>query len=297
MATGLWDEERWAAAAMITPVTAGGGIDHGRLASLGKRLLEHGLNGLVVFGTTGEGASFPAGERLEAVEAMIGAGIDPGRLCLGLASSAPAEMAWLARRAGDLGLAATLATPPFFFRDVDQEGVYRAYAMMLEAAGPEAPPLMLYHIPQVAGVRLEVRTVARLVERFPEKVRGIKDSEPSTAYMRSLLETMGRRMTVVLGVESMLPEGLALGARGTVCGMGNLIPAAIARLVRGEPGGIEPVLALEQAYGAFAGVTGIPATKAAVADRLGDDAYRACVPPLLPVSAADAAPLVRCSTL
>jgi 4-hydroxy-tetrahydrodipicolinate synthase len=287
----LWSEPRWACAALVTPVDAAGRIDVERLARLGRSLLERGLNGLVLFGTMGEGASFPAAERLEAAERLVGLGLDPGRLVLGVASSAPAEAAWMARRAGGLGLAAVLGTPPFFYREVEQEGVYRAYATVVEAAGAEAPPLLLYHIPQVAGVRVEVATVRRLVEGYPGAVRGIKDSEGNAAYTRSLLGEVGARTAVLVGAEALIPEAMGLGARGTICGMANLIPRAIARLVEGDAGGLEPVLAMERA---LEGMPVIPAVKAAVGERLGEAAaWRACVPPLLPASEEQAARLAE----
>jgi 4-hydroxy-tetrahydrodipicolinate synthase len=292
----LWDEPRWACAAVVTPVDGEGRIDIGRLARFGTLLLARGLNGLVLFGTMGEGASFPAAERLEAAERLVGLGLDPGRLVLGAASSAPAESAWLARRAGGLGLAAVLATPPFFFRDgVEQEGVFRAYAMTVEGAGGEAPPLLLYHIPQVAGVRVEPATVRRLVEAFPGAVRGVKDSEGDAAYTRALLGEIGGRAAVLVGAEALIPAAMGLGARGTICGMANLIPRAIARLVGGDGGGLEAVRAMDQA---LEGAPVIPAVKAAVGVRLGEaEAWRACVPPLLPTSGERAAALAELADL
>lgn len=293
----LWGHPRWACAAVVTPVDAATGrIDAERLARFAGGLLGSGLNGLVLFGTMGEGASFPAPERLETAERLVGLGLDPGRLVLGVASSAPAESAWLARRAGGLGLAAVLATPPFFFRNgVEQEGVYRAYATVVEAAGAEAPPLLLYHIPQVTGVRIEVATVRRLVEGYPGAVRGIKDSEGNAAYTRALLGEVGARTAVLVGAETLIPEAMGLGARGTICGMANLIPRAIGRLVKGDAGGLEAVLAMGRT---LEGMPVIPAVKAAVGVRLGEaEAWRFCVPPLLPASGEQAIALAGLADL
>jgi 4-hydroxy-tetrahydrodipicolinate synthase len=288
---GLWDEAGWACAAMVTPIDASGRIDADRLARFGQRLMGAGLNGLVLFGTMGEGPAFPAAERLDAAAALIDRhGFEPGRLVLGIGSCAPAETAWLARRAGELGIAAVLATPPFFFRDVQQEGVYRFYATLAEAAGRGGAPLLLYHIPQVAGVPLSADTVARLVEGHPEVVRGIKDSGADLPYTRALLKRLDGRAAVLVGAEQHIAEAMTLGARGTVCGMANLIPATTARLVAGDPEASAPVAALAQA---FEVLPVIPAVKAAVGEILGDPAWRACVPPLLPATDEQAAALVR----
>lgn len=294
MADGLWGEPRWAGAAMVTPVTAQGRIDVGRLSALAQRLVDRGINGLVLFGTMGEGPSFSAAERLEATARMIEEGFAPERIVLGIGATAQSDMAWLARRSGELKLAAVLATPPFFFRDVSQEGVFRAYAGIAEAAGGEAPPLLLYHIPQVTGVRVEVATVSRLIEAFPQAVRGIKDSEGSLEHTRSLLAEVGSRTAVLVGAEPHIPEALRLGARGTICGMANVIPDVIARLVAGDPEALGPVEAVEAALD---GVPVIPVVKAAVGERLSDPAWAACMPALMPARPDEAAPLARISTV
>jgi 4-hydroxy-tetrahydrodipicolinate synthase len=279
---GLWGEAGWACAAMVTPIDGAGRVDVDRLGRFGQRLMGAGLNGLVLFGTMGEGPAFPAAERLEAAAALVDRhGLEPGRLVLGIGSCAPAETAWMARRAGELRLAAVLATPPFFFRDVRQEGVYRFYATLAEAAGRGGAPLLLYHIPQVAGVPLTADTVARLVEGHPEVVRGIKDSGGDMAYTRALLERLDGRGAVLVGAEQHIAEAMTLGARGTVCGMANLIPGATARLIAGDRGALASVEAVAEA---FSGVPVIPAVKAAVGEVLGDPAWRACVPPMMPAS-------------
>ena len=288
----LWDEAGWACAAIVTPIDGAGRIDVDRLGRFGQYLMGAGLNGLVLFGTMGEGPAFPAAERLETAAALVDRhGFEPGRLVLGIGSCAPAETAWLARRAGELRLAAVLATPPFFFRDVEQEGVYRFYATLAEAAGRGGAPLLLYHIPQVTGVPLSIDTVARLVEGHPEVVRGIKDSGANLPDTRALLERLDGRGAVLVGAEQHVAEAMALGGRGTVCGMANLIPGAMARLVAGDRDAASA--AVESLGQAFEGLPVIPAVKAAVAELLGDPAWRACVPPLLPATDEQAAALVR----
>lgn len=292
--TTLWDEARWACAAVVTPIDASGRIDAGKLHGFIERLYGHGINGVVLFGTMGEGPAFSAAERLEATAKLIELGLDPGRIVLGIGSNAPSEMAWLARRAGELSLAAVLATPPFFFRDVDQEGVVACYGAIVEGAGAEAPPLMLYHIPQVCGVPVTVDTTERLIELFPGRIRGTKDSEGNIAYTRELVSRLAGRMTVVVGAEPNVPEAMAGGARGTICGMANLIPGAIARMVAGDASALVPVKALGAA---FDGMPVIPAVKGAVGAALGDPAWAACVPPLRPADAAHVAKLGRHTAL
>lgn len=286
--TTLWDEARWACAAVVTPIDAAGRIDAGKLHGFIDRLHGHGINGVVLFGTMGEGPAFSGKERLEATVRLIELGVDPGRIVLGIGSNAPSEMAWLAREAGELDVAAVLATPPFFFRDVDQEGVVACYGDVVEKAGADAPPLMLYQIPQVCGVPVSVDTAERLLGLFPQKIRGIKDSLGDMTYTRELVGRLAGRMTVVVGAEPNVMEAMQGGARGTICGMANLIPGVIARMVGGDESALAPIRALGAA---FTGMPVIPAVKGAVGAALGDPSWAACVPPLRSAGAAHVARL------
>ncbi len=277
---GLWDEPSWVCAALVTPIDGQFQIDAARLAAFGARLLDKGLNGLVPFGTMGEGPAFSAAQRFEAVARILELGLPADRIVLGIGGGGLADQAWLGRKAGELGLAGVLATPPFFFREVDQDGVYAFYAALADALGPEAPPLLLYHIPQVCGVPVAVETVARLVDDYPGRIGGIKDSGADLAHTLELIAAVGSRTAVLVGAERHLPDAMPAGARGTICGLANLVPAAVCDLVAGGTDGLEPILACAKA---LAAVPVIPTVKAAVGVALADAAWGRCVPPLRPV--------------
>ena len=294
MDLGIWQEAKWACAAMVTPVDGSGRIDAGRLAGYGRTLLARGINGLVPFGTMGEGPAFGVAERLEATARLVELGLPADRLILGIGASATSDMVWLGRKAGELGIAGVLATPPFFFRDVDQEGVHAFYAGLADGLGAAAPPLMLYHIPQVCGVPVAVPTVERLVAGFPGRIAGIKDSAADLPYTRALLAAVGSRTTVVVGCEAHLPEVMPLGARGTICGLANLIPRSIAGLVGGDAARLDDVAACGRL---LQGVPVIPTVKAAVGTGLGDPAWAACMAPLRAVSGESAAALAAVTQL
>ncbi|HET6467858.1 MAG TPA: dihydrodipicolinate synthase family protein [Geminicoccaceae bacterium] len=275
---GLWQEPVWACCAVATPLTDGEAIDTRRLAALGRRLMDLGVNGLALFGTTGEGPCFPATERIAACERLLRQGLPAGRLILGIGSAVPEEAAWMARQAGALGLAAVLATPPFYFKEVSDEGLFRAYAALVERAGPEAPPVILYHIPSVTGIALSHGLIERLATAFPVRILGVKDSGADWSATARLLERFPQ-LAVTVGAEEHVRDAVAAGARGTICGLANVAPRLVARLVRGEAAAAVEMEALGRA---FDGLPFLPALKAMLADALDDAAWRAVLPPLVP---------------
>ena len=279
---------------MVTPVDDALQINAALLSAFGARLLDHGVNGLVPFGTMGEGPAFSTAQRLDAVARLVELGLPADRIVLGINGGGLADQAWLGRQAAGLGVAAVLATPPFFFREVEQAGVYAFYAALTDALGPQAPPLLLYHIPQVCGVPVAIETVTRLVEDFPGRIGGIKDSGADLAHTLELLGAVGDRAAVLVGAERHLPEAMPAGARGTICGLANLIPAAVRDLTGGGPSGLA---AVEACATALAGIPVIPTVKAAVGLALGEGGWSACMPPLQAVAEDRARPLAALTRL
>ena len=117
---GLW-------VAMATPLDAEGHVDHTLLARHGLWLLEQGCDGLVPFGTTGEGPSFSGAERIAAAEALLRAGVPAARIGLGTGCPAIPDTVAMTREALSLGMTHALILPPYFFRDADDQGIEDAF--------------------------------------------------------------------------------------------------------------------------------------------------------------------------
>ena len=222
---GLW-------AAMATPLDAEGQIDHGLLARHGLWLLENGCDGLVPFGTTGEGPSFSASERLGATEALLRAGIPAHRIGLGTGCTAIADTVRMTRDALALGLTHALILPPFFFRDADDAGIEDAFAAIVDGIGSERLRAVLYHIPQVSGVPVPAAALGRLRARYGAMVAGVKDSTGDMASFRAFRAAAPDAATLV-GAEGDIARALAEGGAGSICAMVNIAP----KLVRAMWGG------------------------------------------------------------
>lgn len=249
---GLW-------VAMATPLDAAGNVDHPAFVRHAQWLLAKGCDGLVPFGTTGEGTSFSASERLAAAEALLRAGIPALRIALATGFPAITDSIALTRQALGLGLVHALLLPPYFYRDATAAGIEDAFAAILDGVGDDRLRATLYHIPQVSGVAVPPSAVAGLRVRFGRILAGVKDSSGDFAQFRAF-RAAAPEVAVVVGNEPDISRARAEGGTGTICGMANLVPDLVRAMFTGHP----PETAMQEAVGLITGPF-IPALKAALA--------------------------------
>ncbi len=139
-------------AAALTPMDVDLNPDHGAFADHCRRLLEAGCHGVAVFGTTGEATSFSVDERLAALEAPLAEGLPAEALLPGTGSSALTDTVRLSRAAVQAGAAGALVLPPFYYKGVSDDGLFRFFAEVVERVDDDRLRLYLYHIPHLTGV-------------------------------------------------------------------------------------------------------------------------------------------------
>lgn len=254
---GLW-------VAVATPVTSGG-VDTARLAAHADWLLGEGCDGLVLFGTTGEGTSFSARERLDAVAALLRHGIAAGRLGLGTGFPSVTDTVALTRDMLALGLRHALVLPPYFYRDAPAEGLEDAFAALLDGVADDRLRATLYHIPQVSGVTVPPAVLARLRARYGVVLAGVKDSSGEFAHFRAF-RAAAPDVSVTVGSEADIGRAVAEGGAGTICGMANLVPNTVRAMFGGTQAAEDAMrAALALMQGPF-----VPVLKSALAAMTGD---------------------------
>ena len=249
---GLW-------VALATPLDAAGGVDHAAFAAHATGLIARGVDGVVAFGTTGEGTAFSASEKLAAVEALLAAGIVPARIGLGTGSPAIPDAVALTRAALDLGLVHALVLPPYYDRSVTAEGIEAAFAAIVEGVGDDRLRLTLYHIPQTSGVAVPPAVAASLRARYGRVVAGLKDSSGDFESFRAF-RAAAPELAITVGSEKQIGRALAEGGTGTICGLANVVP----ELVRDMFGASDAEAPMSEAQDLFAGAF-VPTLKAALA--------------------------------
>ena len=278
--TGLWPP-------VTTPFAADGSVDFPALVKHSKTLLDEGSTGLAILGTTSEANSLTLDERRRVIDAHVEAGIDPGRLIPGTGACAIDDAAALTRHAGELGAAAVLLLPPFFYKGVSDDGLFAFVSAVIERSGPKVPRIMLYHIPPMAAVGWSHALVARLIKAFPGIVAGMKDSSGDADHTRRTIEAFPD--FAVFPALRFISRRRSTGARRDASRRApTSTRAAIAELIAahgsGDLSARQDKLNLVRTAVQSRGL--IPAIKAVLAARYRNDGWRNVRPPL--VSASDA---------
>jgi 4-hydroxy-tetrahydrodipicolinate synthase len=208
--------------ASATPVLEDGTPDHATFASHCHALLQEGCDGIALLGTTGEANSFSITQRQSLLDKVIASGIDPQRLLPGTSQTNVVDTVTLMRHAVEAGVKATVVLPPFYYKGVSDEGLFRFYAEAIEGVGRDDLRVVLYHIPPIAQVGLSIELVGRLLEAFPGIVVGIKDSSGKLESMRQFASTF-QDFSVLAGADPFMLPLLHSGGAGCITSSSNLI--------------------------------------------------------------------------
>ncbi|MDA8012568.1 MAG: dihydrodipicolinate synthase family protein [Alphaproteobacteria bacterium] len=178
----------WAAA--LTALEDNGALDVKPTVWHWRWLLEAGgCAGVVPFGTTGEGPSLSGAERVRALEAALADGIDTQRLWPGTGGASLDETIELTRRVRSLGFPGALILPPFFYPS-DDEGLAKWYGAVFESLDADGGGgdfgVLLYNIPKLSRSRITLPLVSSVLERFPHRLVGVKDSDGEWDHLSAL---------------------------------------------------------------------------------------------------------------
>ena len=268
---------------VLTPFTNDLEPDQGRFVQHCRWLLDSGV-GLAVFGTNSEANSLSVAERLNLLDVLLAAGIDPARLMPGTGCCALPDTVELTKKAVGAGCAGVLMLPPFYYKNASDDGLFRSYSEVIQRVGDGRLRVYLYHIPPVAQVPLSLALIERLLGEYPGTIAGIKDSSGdwnNTAAMLHSFQSDG--FDVFCGSEVFLLQTLRGGGAGCITATGNVNPAAIVDLYESwqQPGADERQAALTATRREFEIMPMIVSMKAAIAWQRNDEQWHNVRPPLM----------------
>jgi 4-hydroxy-tetrahydrodipicolinate synthase len=275
---------------VVTPFTRDLRPDPERFIAHCRWLLSQSC-GLAVFGTNSEANSLSVDERTALLETLLSAGLDPTRMMPGTGCCALTDSVRLTEHAVKAGCAGVLMLPPFYYKDVTDDGLYRHFAEVIERVGDARLRIYLYHIPPVAVVGITPKLVERLMKHYPSAIAGMKDSSGDWSNTKTMLDSFATSgFDVFPGSETFLLAGMRHGAAGCISATANVNPAAIDRLYREwrSADADEQQEALNLVRKTVGQYVMIPALKQVIAHYAQDPEWVTVRPPLTELTAAQA---------
>ena len=280
---------------VVTPFDSNLKPDAARLVKHCQWLLANDV-GLAVFGTNSEANSLSVDEKLHLLDALAEAGIPGERMMPGTGCCALSDSVTLTRKAVKHGAGGVLMLPPFYYKGVSDEGLYRNFAEIIERVGDSRLRVYLYHIPQVSNVPISLTLIERLLKAYPGTIAGVKDSSGNWDNTNAMLEQFQPEgFDVFPGSETFLLAALRGGGAGCISATANVNPAAIAKLNATWQNNDADAQqkALDNIRDIFQDYVMIPALKAAVAHYGGDSTWNRLRPPLVELTDAERANLAK----
>lgn len=228
---------------MITPVRPNGELDEPAVRRVIDYLIEGGVSGVFILGTTGEAASISNGMKIRMAAITVEQTAKRALVYAGISHNCFANSVEAAQAFFELGVNVTIAHLPSYYElnPAEQESYY------ITLSHNVAGPLMLYNIPTTTHISMPLDVIDRL-SALPNIV-GLKDSQNDASRMANVMELLGGRsnFSIFFGANPLSARALLLGADGIVPSLGNLVPKLCWRLYdSARQGDIETVETCQQ---------------------------------------------------
>ena len=186
-----------------------------------QSLMQKGLDGLVIFGTNGEASSFSVTQKIKSIEFLLENRVDASNLLIGTGSASLEDAIELTKFSVKIGAKASLLIPPFYFKNVTDDGVIAYYRNVIEQTGDNSFKFLLYNIPQHSGVTINFNIIENLLKLYPNNVVGLKDS---TGDMDNMLKTIKyfNDFAVFCGNGALALHTSRRGGAGAITGDANI---------------------------------------------------------------------------
>ena len=207
------------ATAIVTPLTKDG-IDYEQFARLIDWQIAEGVDAIVAVGTTGEGSTLDDREHKEAIRFCVDHVAGRVPVIAGTGSNDVAYAIELTRYACEVGADAMLLVTPYYNK-ATQNGLVATFTAIADASDK---PCILYNVPSRTGCNLLPATVARLADH--PNIVGIKEASGNISQIAELAAAVGDKLDIYSGNDDQIVPMLALGAKGVISVLSNIMPRA-----------------------------------------------------------------------
>jgi len=210
--------------AIATPFRSDGSVDFHRFAALAHHLVEHGSDGFVVAGTTGEAPTLSEDERLELFRVALGAVGDRATIIAGTGTYSTAHSVHLTRKAHEIGVHGFLIVTPYYNKP-PQRGIVEHFKAIAEVSDR---PVVVYNIPGRVVINIEPETMIELAE-IPN-VKAVKQANDDLHQARRIVEDAG--LDLYAGDDNLVFPFLELGGVGGVCVHTHVVGPQVKEMIR-----------------------------------------------------------------
>ena len=205
--------------AVLTPFKKDLTIDTKLFISHCEFLLKNNIS-LAPLGTTGEANSISISEKLDLIKTIANSDLPKEKIIIGTGNTSFVDAALLTKTAVENKIYSVLLLPPFYYKNVSDEGVYQYYKEIINTVKSINLRIFLYNIPQVSGVTISIDLVNRLKKEFSDTITGIKDSSGNFENTKKYKEI--KNFIVYPGSEKFLYDGLHIGCSGCISATTNV---------------------------------------------------------------------------
>ncbi len=207
--------------AVLTPIKQDLSINKDLYLRHCQFLMKRGLDGLTPFGTNGEASSFSLNQKKDGIDFLLDNRVDPKILIPGSGSSSIEDAIDMTRYCVEVGTRAVLVLPPYYFKNVSDDGVINYYRKVIESSQDNNFKFLLYNIPQHSGVTINFQIIENLIKLYPNNVVGLKDS---TSNMENILKTVKYfdNFAVFCGNGALALHTSRRGGAGAITGDANI---------------------------------------------------------------------------
>lgn len=213
--------------AVVTPFDEAGEVDFAAFAELVDFQLAHGVDAVVVCGTTGESPCISTADKLALFAEARRVADGRGPVIANVGGNCTASSVELARQAVALGVDGLLVVVPYYNKP-SQEGMFQHFKAVADAAG--STPVVVYNIPGRVIVNMEPATLLRLTQACPN-VRAMKQAAISPQDDAAILAGAPEGFALYSGNDEKTLEMMGYGAAGVISTTSNVAPAEMAELV------------------------------------------------------------------
>ena len=207
--------------ASLTPFNADYSINKKLLLEHCNNLLSQQIDGIAIFGTTGEANSLSIEEKLDAINYLIENKIDPNKLLPGTGLNSIKDTVYFTKAAAKMNVRGVLVLPPSYYKNINSEGLISYYTRVVEEVGKTNLHYLLYHIPQMSSVNIDLNIIEKLLYKYPDNIVGIKDSSGDSDNMIKMIKIF-KDFSVFSGSDSLALKAIKNGGAGAITAVSNI---------------------------------------------------------------------------